>query len=240
MNSPTRFREPGCPLPQAVRLSPLGFGSLRTSQWRTGRGSCSRDRGRSRLGPAPGGGREAIPSAGAWRRDTPAQGPRRGAAIRVGGSFSSGRGGHLGAARGLILPERSPGGAGLLRGAQPGRRCGPCDPTGPGDTLDGGVAPTPCAVLQPRGGKPLRVSAFATPASVGWKSASKLQAPESTCPRGLGGGGYAQELERHRGPIQPAGRELVGASEPRRAPAAVGVQTPVCAVLDFSIPAGGP
>lgn len=165
----------------------LGFGSLHISQRRTGRGSCSSDRGRGRVGPASGGGREAIPSAGAWRRDAPAQEPRRGASIRVGGSFSRGRGGHLGEARGLILPDGNPEGAGPLRGAQPGRRCGPWDHTRSGDTLDGGVAPTPCAVLQHPSGKPLRISVFATPASVGWNSASKLQAPESTCPRGWWG-----------------------------------------------------
>ena len=184
MNSLTRFQEPGCPLPHAVRLSLLGLGSLHTSQRRTAGGSCSSDRGPNRVGPAPGGGREASPSVGARRRDTPTREPRRGAAIRAGGSFSSGRGGHLGAARGPISPEGSPGGAGLLRGAQPGRHCGPGDPTRPGDTLDGGVAPTPCAVLQDPGGKPLCISVFATPASLGSNSASKLQAPESICPQG--------------------------------------------------------
>lgn len=88
MNSPTGFQEPGCPLPHAVRLYLLGLGSLHTSQRRTGGGSCCIDRGPSRVGPAPGGRREASPFVGARRRDTSAQEPSRGPAIRVEGSFS--------------------------------------------------------------------------------------------------------------------------------------------------------
>ena len=121
---------PGARLPSAPGRAalPPGIRVVHTSQSRRGRGSCSSDRGRRRAGPAPGGGREAIPSAGAWRRDTPAQRPRRGAAIRVGGSFSSRRCGHLGAARGSSCPRGAQGALGCCAGHSRGGAAGPAIP----------------------------------------------------------------------------------------------------------------
>lgn len=237
MNSPTGFQEPGCPLPHAVRLYLLGLGSLHTSRRRTGGGSCCIDRGPSRVGPAPGGRREASPFAGARRRDTSAQEPSRGPAIRVEGSFSQGARPSPGSSAETHLARGEPRGRwAATRGTaeaalrarrshktwgHPGRRRGP-------DTARGSARSRREAAVY----LSLRHLSFS-------RLEFSLQVAgtgEHLPPRVVG---YSQLLERHRGLIQPARRELVGASKLRRARAAVGVQKSMCAVLHSSIHPGG-
>lgn len=178
MNSPTGFQEPGCPLPHAVRLYLLGLGSLHTSQRRTGGGSCCIDRGPSRVGPAPGGRQEASPFVGARRRDTPAQEPNRGAAIRVEGSFSQRARPSPGSSAETHLARGEPRGRwaatrGTAEAALRARR-----------SLKTWGHPAGFCKIE-AGSR--CVSVFATPASLDSNSASKLQAPESICPRGWWG-----------------------------------------------------
>nr|CAI9688538.1 unnamed protein product [Rangifer tarandus platyrhynchus] len=234
MNSPTRFQEPGCPLPHAVRLPSWDSGRCTPASGGRAEEAAPETAVGAGLARRPEAGGRRSPPPGLGGEDTPAQEPRRGAAIRVGGSFSSGRSGHLGAARGLILPggrwaaARGTAGAALRAlgshktWGHPGRRRGP-------DTLRGSAASRrkTAAYLSLRHPSFCRLEFSLQVAGTG----------EHLPPRVVG---YAQELERHRGLIQPARRELVGSSEPRRAPAAVGVQTPMCAVPDSSIPARGP
>lgn len=104
MNSPTRFQEPGCPLPHAVRLPSWDSGRCTPASGGRAEEAAPETAVGAGLARRPEAGGRRSPPPGLGGEDTPAQEPRRGAAIRVGGSFSSGRSGHLGAARGLILP----------------------------------------------------------------------------------------------------------------------------------------
>lgn len=126
-----------------------GLGSLHTSQRRTGGVAAASTA--VQAGWPGAWWREASPSLGLGGEIISAQEPSRGPAIRVEGSFSRGRGRHLGARR-PIRPRGSRGRWAATRGtAEAALR--PGDPTRPGHP-DGGVAPTPRAVLQDRGGKP--------------------------------------------------------------------------------------